>query len=200
MIRRNPGDEMHPHDLLVADEELFAGGLVAAADRTTSADNTEELARAVEACGQPFVDKVKKRFAERQILLTKAVKTDDEEAKREGECPVCFDLDLSDELVCGPCGHSFCASCIDNLYNSAVADASDLTDQQMQRGIRNCPLCRSQCEKGRTFRAAAFEELEPEEEDEEPPVLEVASTSSKKHPVSHSLITRSIAKSVCHTA
>ena len=170
---------MHPNDLLVSDEELF-GGVVAAADQTPSADDTEELARATEACGQPFVDKVKKRFAERQLLLTKAVKTDDEEAKREGECPVCFDLDLSDERVCGPCGHSFCASCVDNLFNAAVADVTDLNDQQIQRGVRNCPLCRSHCERGKTFRATAFEEHGPEEEDEEPPIFQAASTSSKK--------------------
>ena len=162
LIRRNPGDETHPNDLRVSDEEFF-GDLAAAADHPPSVDDTEELARAVASCGQAFVEKVKKSFFDRQILLTEAVKTDDEEAKREGECPVCFDLDLSDERVCGPCGHSFCASCIDNLFNSLAADATDLSDEQTQRGVRKCPLCRGPCERAKTFRASAFEEHGPEE-------------------------------------
>ena len=149
----------------MSEVELF-GDFYAGTDRLApTADDIDELARATTLCGQDFVLKVKKHFADRQILLTKAVKTDDEEAKREGECPLCFDLDLTDERVCAPCGHSYCGTCLENLFTSAVGGVSELSDEQTQRGVRTCPLCRSHIEQTKIFRASAFEE-HPDVKDE----------------------------------
>lgn len=165
LIRRNPGDPMHPNDLLLDDDELFGE---AESHYSLSADDLSEVDRATTLLGQAFVDKVKRFLVERSARLIFAVKTDDEEGKRDGECSICMDM-LTDERVCGPCAHSFCSTCVDDLFNRPATDV-DLADDQVQRGVRMCPMCRAPIEKGKIFRASVFEEPEPEVEDAKPNV------------------------------
>ena len=176
LIRRNPGDPMHPDDLLVSDDELFGETRPGFMSGT---DDFSEVELAGKMFGQEFVDKVKRLLAERQTRLNLAVKTDDEEAQRDGECSICIDM-LDDERICGPCAHSFCFACLDDLFNRPPIDV-DLSDEQVKRGVRICPMCRSHIERSKTFRAAAF--VEPELVDEDPivrsEILELGGASQK---------------------
>ncbi|WWD15746.1 hypothetical protein CI109_100168 [Kwoniella shandongensis] len=146
LLRRNPQEGMDPRDVLVTDEDLLAG------INAPRGDNISELARAATLFGQEYVEKVKKMLAARLTLLVKA-DPDDADAQNEGQCSVCFD-EFTDEIVT-PCCHSFCATCLEDVFNSPTGNA-DMRDEDVQAGRRNCPLCRSVIDKSRVFRAEAF--------------------------------------------
>ncbi|WVR05014.1 hypothetical protein IAU60_002026 [Kwoniella sp. DSM 27419] len=148
LLRRNPNSgDRHDMDVVVTDEDLFAG-----IDQPKT-DDISELARASTLLGQEFVDRVKKALLDRQGRLEAAADANDEEATREGDCAVCYDA-FNDERIT-PCGHSFCAACLEDIFNAPAANV-DLSEEDIQAGRRKCPMCRSSIEKGRIFRAAAF--------------------------------------------
>ncbi|ORY31955.1 SNF2 family N-terminal domain-domain-containing protein [Naematelia encephala] len=158
LLRRNPNDPSHPHDLRVSDEELFAP------IDAPRADDTSEVARATTLVGREFVDKVKTKLVERQRKLANIdVKGEtSEEADRDGECPICFDT-IVDACITS-CSHEFCRACLDEIFTSPPTDIT-LADQQVQDGHRSCPMCRGVIERGKVFRLSAFLPRQPTPED-----------------------------------
>lgn len=67
---------------------------------------------------------------------------------------------LSTEMVTS-CQHSFCAPCIEELFNSPIRDPQLYNDDQVARDFRFCPLCRAQLSRNTIFRADAF--IDPED-------------------------------------
>ncbi|WRT66925.1 uncharacterized protein IL334_003890 [Kwoniella shivajii] len=156
LLRRNPNDNVHAEDVLITDEDLMSGV------DAVKADDTGELARATTLLGQEVVDKLKKIIAERQERIADSQNNPD--ASRETECPICSD-EFNNERIT-PCGHSFCAECIEDVFNGPMNQA-DLGDADVQAGRRACPLCRSAIEKGKVFRADAFKPHNEEDDQSE---------------------------------
>ncbi|WVQ71425.1 hypothetical protein IAR50_000962 [Cryptococcus sp. DSM 104548] len=158
LLRRNPKDIIRDGDVVISDEDLF-GGVEA-----PKSDDISEQARASTLVGPEFVERVKTILLERMKRLETASDNDNGEAG-DCECSICYEQ-FTDERIT-PCCHSFCAECIDNIFNSAQGNA-DLEDADVQAGRRKCPLCRTVMDKHKIFRASAFEPKEPAEgEDEE---------------------------------
>ncbi|WWD10365.1 hypothetical protein V865_008500 [Kwoniella europaea PYCC6329] len=160
LLRRNPNDGAHEGDVLVSDEDLLSGV------DAVKTDDIAEVARAKTLLGDEVVEQMKKKLAERQAKINDAA-SDDTEASREEECPICSDV-FTDERIT-PCLHSFCAPCLQDVFNSAANNA-DLADADIHAGRRACPLCRGPIERGRVFRAEAF--MEHDKEDEESDMAE----------------------------
>nr|XP_019002387.1 uncharacterized protein I203_04868 [Kwoniella mangroviensis CBS 8507]OCF65848.1 hypothetical protein I203_04868 [Kwoniella mangroviensis CBS 8507] len=160
LLRRNPNDGAHEGDVLVSDEDLLSG-----VDAVKS-DDIAEVARAKTLLGDEVVEQMKKKLAERQAKINDAA-SDDTEVSREEECPICSDV-FTDERIT-QCLHSFCAPCLQDVFNSAANNA-DLADADIHAGRRACPLCRGPIERGRVFRADAF--MEHDKEDEESDMAE----------------------------
>ncbi|WWC61348.1 uncharacterized protein I303_103929 [Kwoniella dejecticola CBS 10117] len=158
LLRRNANDGAHEQDVLVSDEDLMSG--VSA----VKSDDIAEVARAKTLLGEEAVINIKKKLAERQAKINDAA-SDDTEVSREEECPICSDV-LTDERIT-PCCHSFCAPCLEDVFNN-VANHIDMRD--IDDGKRSCPLCRDPIERGKVFRADAF--IEHDKEDEESDMAE----------------------------
>ncbi|KAK8869977.1 hypothetical protein IAR55_000547 [Kwoniella newhampshirensis] len=156
LLRRNPQDGLDPRDVLVTDEDLLAGV------NAPRGDNISEQARAHTLYGQEFVEKVKKMLADRQTLLERAAPNDDD-AQAEGQCSVCFDQFVDEQVT--PCCHSFCATCLEDVFNAPTGNA-DMRDEDVQAGRRNCPLCRAVIDRNRVFRAEAFMPQMEEDDDD----------------------------------
>ncbi|WWC69653.1 uncharacterized protein I206_103596 [Kwoniella pini CBS 10737] len=152
LLRRNANDGGHEQDVLVTDEDLLTG--VSA----VKLDDIAEVARAKTLLGEEAVAQIKKKLAERQAKINDAA-SDDTEVSKEEECPICSDI-FTDERIT-PCYHSFCAPCLEDVFNN-IANNVDLRD--VDDGKRSCPLCRGQIERGKIFRADAFIEHDKEEE------------------------------------
>ncbi|WVW83354.1 hypothetical protein I302_105373 [Kwoniella bestiolae CBS 10118] len=160
LLRRNPNDGAHDQDVLVSDEDLMSGV------DAVKTDDIAEVARAKTLLGDEVVQQMKKKLTERQAKINDAA-SDDTEVSREEECPICNDV-FTDERIT-PCLHSFCAPCLQDVFNSAANNA-DLSDADINAGRRACPMCRGPIEKGRVFRAEAF--MEHDKEDEESDMAE----------------------------
>ncbi|OCF35283.1 hypothetical protein I316_02829 [Kwoniella heveanensis BCC8398] len=170
LLRRNPGSGAHEDDVVVTDEDLTTG------IEAPKEDDIAELARASTLCGAEFVERTKKALSERQARINAAALANDDEGTREGDCSVCFDA-FTDERITA-CGHSFCAGCLEDLFNAPTAN-TDLTDDDVQAGRRKCPMCRSIMARSKIFRAAAFL---PEEEDEEDDIDELGQAELDRKP------------------
>ncbi|WVQ78126.1 hypothetical protein IAT38_000207 [Cryptococcus sp. DSM 104549] len=155
LLRRDPSEGGDDRDVLVTNDDLF-GGIDG-----VKTDDVSELARAQTLCGKEYVDRVTKILTDRKKLLETAPEGD-ETAAQECECSVCFD-EYTDERVT-PCCHSFCATCLEDIFNAPTGNA-DLSDEDVTAGRRKCPLCRTVIDKSKIFRAEAF--LPKEEEDDE---------------------------------
>jgi hypothetical protein len=137
-----------------------------AATNVETFDGIADLERALAdpSLGQPFVDAVATTLRERYERLINASEDDEDEAK-DGECSIC--LEPFDGEVVTKCKHSFCGTCIGEVFENPPRDGmNDLTDTEVGRGARKCPLCRSVIEKGSTYAAAAFFDPEREREEE----------------------------------
>jgi hypothetical protein len=84
-------------------------------------------------------------------------------ADTDQSCPICTD-NLTDERITS-CGHSFCLQCIQMVLDAPIRDAAVLSDEQVQRGVRLCPICRGEIDKTKIFRAEAF--MPPAEADDD---------------------------------
>ncbi|RXK35500.1 hypothetical protein M231_07232 [Tremella mesenterica] len=177
LLRRNPGDAAsHPEDFVISDDQLMGMENVA-----SSTSNEEEQTRANKLLGSQglaFVEKAKRIMKEREDRLatapipSKSAKQEKREVEEveEHECPICFD-NLVDEVIT-PCFHLFCRTCIEEICNTAPR-GTILSDHDIERGVRPCPLCREPIEKAKLFRASAF--VEPPEEDSPEPPEDVSS-------------------------
>lgn len=157
LLRRNPNDIGDARDVVVTDDDLF-GGLEA-----PKMDDISEQARASTLIGQEYVERVKILLAERTKRLEEAPPDGIDEAG-DCECSICYEQ-YNDERIT-PCCHSFCAECLENIFNSAQGNA-DLSDDDVQAGRRKCPLCRSVIDKAKIFRASAFMPVENDDQDDE---------------------------------
>ncbi|WVQ98513.1 hypothetical protein IAU59_005639 [Kwoniella sp. CBS 9459] len=155
LLRRTPGSEVHQNDVVVTDEDLTSG------IEAVKEDNISELARASTLCGGEFVERIKKALADRQDRINAAALANDEEGTREGDCSVCFDAFTEERITA--CGHSFCAGCLQDIFNTPAGN-TDLSDEDVQAGRRKCPMCRTVMDRAKLFRASAFL---PEDEDDE---------------------------------
>lgn len=126
-------------------------------------DDISEQARASTLIGPEYVERVKTLLEERAKRLEEAPPDMIDEAG-DGECSICYEQ-YSDERIT-PCCHSFCAECLENIFNSAQGNA-DLSDDDVQVGRRKCPLCRSVIDKAKIFRASAFMPVGNDNEDDE---------------------------------
>jgi hypothetical protein len=147
----------------VSDEELF--GVDAAAVISLG----EDRARAIVELGHQWVDDVTNRLHERHERILEAIKAEKEEATEENECPICLDV-LTDETIAS-CKHSFCRTCISEVFTNAPRDI-DLTDEETSAGSRKCPLCRQIMVKNQLFSVLAFYDPERVAEKEEKPDIE----------------------------
>ncbi|KAK4687537.1 hypothetical protein P7C73_g2588, partial [Tremellales sp. Uapishka_1] len=150
LLKRKSGEPIDINDLTVSDEDLF--GDLDGGHHSTDGD----LERAVALMGQDFVDKVQQKMKDKARALGKNA-DEDEGDDNEDCCPVCFDT-FTDERITS-CAHSFCAGCLEEIFNAPLRDATDLTDDQVVAGVRKCPCCRQEIERTKIFRADAF--LEP---------------------------------------
>jgi hypothetical protein len=150
LLRRNPGDPAHPNDFLITDDDIFHSLNMEAVD--TAGD----LDRATRLLGQAWIDETTLRLTER---YTKVAEDKDSE-EGLGECPICFEP-FVDEVIT-QCRHSYCKTCINELFTAPPRDATELTEQQVQQGVRNCPLCRGAIDHERAFAALAF--FDPEKD------------------------------------
>jgi hypothetical protein len=135
------------------------------------ADNNAEVARAVSLLGQEWVDDVAIKLRERHERMIKSVKLEDDEAERDGECSICLDV-MTDETI-SSCKHSFCRTCINEIFANAPRDV-DLTDEETAAGARKCPMCRQVILRDRLFSALAI--FDPEKlaaKDEKPRIEEL---------------------------
>lgn len=57
--------------------------------------------------------------------------------------------------------------CIDDVLNAPVAPGGNMTDEQIERQARLCPLCRHEITKDSVFRAEAFFDPKAEMEDDD---------------------------------
>lgn len=157
LLRRSPSDIPDVRDVVVTGNDLLAGL------EAPMMDDISEQARASTLIGPEYVERVKTLLAERAKRLEEAPPDGIDEAD-DGECSICYEQ-YSDERIT-PCCHSFCAECLENIFNSAQGNA-DLSDDDVQAGRRKCPLCRSVIDKAKIFRASAFMPVENDNEDDE---------------------------------
>lgn len=157
LLRRKPNDICDVRDVVVTGNDLLAGL------EAPMMDDISEQARASTLVGPEYVDRVKTLLAERAKRLEEAP-LDGIDESGDGECSICYEQ-YSDERIT-PCCHSFCAECLENIFNSAQGNA-DLNDDDVQVGRRKCPLCRSVIDKAKIFRASAFMPFENDDEDDE---------------------------------
>ncbi|WOO76591.1 putative ATP-dependent helicase [Vanrija pseudolonga] len=153
LLRRAPGDERED-DMMVSDDVF--GGM----DQYRSQD-ADEYGRAVALLGAPAVEALRQKLEDRY----KAMTSDADGQPQDLECSICYEPFDGKEVI-SSCGHMYCPSCITGLYEQPLRDAAGLTDEQAERGSRNCPMCREVLEKGRFFRACAIYNPPPPEKDE----------------------------------
>lgn len=153
LLRRAAGDERED-DMMVSDDVF--GGM----DQYRSQD-ADEYGRAVALLGAPAVEALHKKLEDRY----KAMTSDTDGQPQDLECSICYEPFDGKEVI-SSCAHMFCPSCITSLYEQPLRDAAGLTDDEAERGCRNCPMCREVLEKGRFFRACAIYKPPPPEEDE----------------------------------
>ncbi|KAL7418957.1 hypothetical protein Q5752_006641 [Cryptotrichosporon argae] len=153
LVRRKPGEAPQPNDLRLdmTDDDLFGMDL---GNGVVQRNNDEdELVRAVNLIGNEGVDKLHKKLKERYDAANDA----DDNENVDLDCSICFEPFTIDTESITACGHSFCTGCITNLFDSPLRDGPQiLTDDEVGRGCRPCPMCRTALEKGRIFRAAAI--------------------------------------------
>lgn len=98
------------------------------------------------------------------------------------ECPICYDL-YADERITA-CKHSFCATCVEDIFQAAPRDAHLYTPQQLQRDVRTCPMCRKEMARNTIYRAEAFlaepEEKEDSEDEDEAEESDDGHVTSRK--------------------
>lgn len=178
LLTRRPEDAAHPDDVHISDEELLG-----TTDQALI-DDMRELQRAVDLMGQEYCDKVARKLEERHLQTANAAK-DKDDAITDTECAICFEpFEHEHAERITQCFHSFCATCTDELFNGAPRTI-DLTEDQQKKGMRQCPMCREAIERNKCFRASAFFNPNPPE-DQKPEVEESpeASTSLGKRSVS----------------
>ncbi|KAL1413654.1 hypothetical protein Q8F55_001432 [Vanrija albida] len=153
LLRRPPG-EAQDDDMMVSDDVF--GGM-----DQYRADDADEYGRVVALLGADGVEALRKKLEERY----QAMISDTEGEPQDLECSICYEPFDGSEVI-SSCGHLYCPSCISSLYEQPLRDATGLTDDQAERGCRNCPMCREVLEKGRFFRVAAIYKPPPPEADE----------------------------------
>lgn len=153
LLRRNPGDPAHPDDFEVSDEDLNASMNVPLVNAGA------DFINAVSLLGENWVVEITAKLKARHDLFVNAPPAD-EEAEKDNECSVC--LEAYDAETVTECKHSFCRTCINEIFATPPGDGGDLTDEQSARGARKCPMCRAVIEKNKLFAAIAF--FDPEAE------------------------------------
>lgn len=156
LLRRNPGDIAHPDDWEITDAELFG-------DQVDAFEAARDSQAAVDALGPQWVLDVTEKLKKRHERLQEG----GDEAEKELECPIC--MEPMDQEAVSECKHSFCKTCISELFSAPSRDV-DLTDEQTSRGCRKCPICRGIMAKNRFYLAVAF--FDPEREKDTKPKLE----------------------------
>jgi hypothetical protein len=179
-LTRRAEDAAHPEDVVISDEELMGTRDAALLD------DMKELQRALDHMGQEYVDKVAQMLEDRWKEVQKHPEGGEDSDQLGTECSICFEPyeHEHDERVT-ECCHSYCATCMESLWNDAPR-TSDLTEAQLEKNMRQCPLCREPISRENVFRASAF--FNPEEQaDIKPQVDGEASISLGKRPVSLSI-------------
>lgn len=163
LLRRRPGEEGHQDDMVV-DDDVFTGNMT-----STRENDADEYGRAIAFLGKDEVEKLAKKIEDRH----KAMCDEDTDSNDlDLDCSICYEPFVNNELITA-CGHSYCRTCLDNLFVQPARDGSLLSDEEAQRGCRSCPMCRALIEPGRVFRAKALwqppsdEQPEAEEATEE---------------------------------
>jgi SNF2 family DNA or RNA helicase len=173
LLTRRAEDAAHPEDVVISDEELLGTRDAALLD------DMKELQRALDLMGQEYVDKVAQMLEDRWKEVQKHPDGAADSDQTGTECAICFEPyehEHAERIT--ECCHSYCATCMENLWNDEPR-TSDLTDAQLEKNMRQCPLCREPITREKVFRASAF--FNPEEQaDIKPQVDGEASTSAVK--------------------
>ena len=162
LLRRNPGDPAHPDDFQVSDEDLNLSMNMPIINAGA------DFVNAVNLMGEEWVVDVTDRLKLRHDRMINAPKRD-EEAEKDNECSICLDI-FTDESITS-CKHSYCRGCIDEIFQNAPRDGTDLTDAEVANGARKCPMCRAVIERNKLFAAVAFFDPEKVEDDVKPDVV-----------------------------
>jgi hypothetical protein len=156
--------------VVISDEELMGTRDAALLD------DMKELQRALDTMGQEYVDKVAQMLEDRWKEIQKNPDAVDSEVSTE--CSICFEpYEHEHAERVTECCHSFCATCMENLWNDAPR-TSDLSDDQLEQNMRQCPICREPMSRDKVFRASAF--FNQEEQADIKPQLEEGVASSSK--------------------
>jgi hypothetical protein len=176
-LTRRAEDAAHPEDVVISDEELMGTRDAALLD------DMKELQRALDHMGQEYVDKVAQMLEDRWKEVQKYPEGGEDSNQLGTECSICFEpYEHEHAERVTECCHSYCATCMENLWNDAPR-TSNLTEEQLEQNMRQCPLCREPISREKVFRASAF--FNPEEQADIKPVVDgEASTSLGKRPVS----------------
>lgn len=183
LLTRRAEDAAHPEDVVISDEELMGTRDAALLD------DMKELQRALDHMGQEYVDKVAQMLEDRWKEVQKHPDGAEESNQLGTECSICFEpYEHEHAERVTECCHSYCATCMENLWNDAPR-TSDLSEDQLEKNMRQCPLCREPISREKVFRASAF--FNPEEQADIKPQFEgEASTMNEsnlgKRPVSPS--------------
>lgn len=166
LLTRRAEDAAHPDDVVVSDQELMG------TKDAALVDDMKELQRALDLLGQEYVDKVASKLEERWRDVQKQEQRQGEDDTKEFglECAIClepYEHEHAERVT--ECCHSFCAACIEELWNDA-SRALDLTEAQQNANMRQCPMCREPLSREKVFRASAF--FNPEEQEDIKPVLD----------------------------
>ena len=177
LLTRRAEDAAHPEDVVISDEELMGTRDAALLD------DMKELQRAIDHMGQEYVDKVAQMLEDRWKEVQKYPEGGEDSNQLGTECSICFEpYEHEHAERVTECCHSYCATCMENLWNDAPR-TSNLTEEQLEQNMRKCPLCREPISREKVFRASAF--FNPEEQADIKPVVDgEASTSLGKRPVS----------------
>jgi hypothetical protein len=161
-LTRRAEDAAHPEDVVISDEELMGTRDAALLD-----------------------DKVAQMLEDRWKEVQKYPEGGEDSNQLGTECSICFEpYEHEHAERVTECCHSYCATCMENLWNDAPR-TSNLTEEQLEQNMRQCPLCREPISREKVFRASAF--FNPEEQADIKPVVE-GETSLGKRPVSPSLM------------
>jgi hypothetical protein len=140
-------------------------------------DDMKELQRALDTMGQEYVDKVAQKLEERWRDVQKQEQRGEADTQEFGlECAVClepYEHEHAERVT--ECCHSYCATCIEELWNDAPRTL-DLTEAQQAKNMRQCPLCREPISREKVFRASAF--FNPEEQEDIKPLVDEAGPST----------------------
>ncbi|GAA5932237.1 hypothetical protein JCM3775_001168 [Rhodotorula graminis] len=150
------------HPALIADAEQTLASKEAAKQKVK-----DELVRAKQELGAPFVSKIRRSRLEAAV---DRVKTESEgtgaESANNDDCPLCLEDILASEngASISRCGHSFCTLCITAVIDEPVIDDQDDEGpaKRCKPDQRPCPICRGPVGLKDLFDLAAFEPTDEE--------------------------------------